>query len=84
MARATDPPFPPSFRRDDGAILAVAVIALVPFWLGLIPGGPTLGLDMLLMVPAMLLVMFSRVDEYSEPHRIPAKPPRMHRRAITH
>lgn len=63
-----------------GAMFAVAVIALVPFWLGFIPGGPTLGLDMLLMVPAMLLVMFSRVDEYSEPH--PGKRPPM--RAVAH
>jgi hypothetical protein len=63
-----------------GAMFAVAIIALVPFWLGFIPGGATLGLDMLLMVPAMLLVMVSRVDEYSGPH--PVKQPRM--RAVAH
>jgi hypothetical protein len=67
-----------------GAMLAVAVIALLPFWLGLIPGRPSMGIDMLLMVPAMLLVMFARVDEYSQPHGIPAHPPALHGRAITH
>jgi hypothetical protein len=63
-----------------GAMFAVAVIALVPFWVGFIPGGTTLGLGMLLMVPAMLLAMFYRMDEYSEPH--PVKQPRT--RAVAH
>ena len=67
-----------------GAMVVAALIALMPFWLDRIPGGATLGLNMLLMLPAMLLVMFYRVDEYSEPHAIPAKPPAAHRRAITH
>lgn len=57
-----------------GAMFAVGLVALLPFWLGFIAGGPTLGLDMLLMVPAMLAVMFYRVDEYSEAH--PPKPAR--------
>jgi hypothetical protein len=68
----------------SGAMIVVAVIALVPFWLGFIPGGATLGLDMLLMVPGMLLAMLYRVDEYSGPRRVPAKSPGAHGHAITH
>ena len=68
------------FTGVAGAMFAVAITALVPFWLGFTAGGPTLGLDMLLMVPAMLAVMLYRVDEYSKPHRPksaspPARPP---------
>ena len=58
-----------------GAMVAAAVIALVPFWLGFLPGGAPVGLEMLLMVPAMLLAMFYRVDEYSEPHPVKAAAP---------
>jgi hypothetical protein len=41
---------------------------LVLYWLGAIPPPGVLGLQMMLMVPAMLGVMLYRREEYSAPH----------------
>jgi hypothetical protein len=41
---------------------------LVLYWLGAIPAGGVLGLQMMLMIPAMLGVMLYRKEEYSAPH----------------
>ena len=47
-------------------ILAIALLAL--FWLGVISAHVVLPLEMALMVPAMVVVMLYRVDEYTVPH----------------
>lgn len=52
---------------------ALALLAL--YGLGVISKGPVLPGQMILMLPAMLLVMLFRVDEYSAPHA-PASPGR--------
>jgi hypothetical protein len=41
---------------------------LVLYWLGAIPSRGVLGLQMMLMIPAMLLLMLYRKEEYSAPH----------------
>lgn len=41
---------------------------LVLHWLGAIAGGPVLGLQMALMVPAMVAAMLYRRDEYTAAH----------------
>jgi hypothetical protein len=41
---------------------------LVLHWVAAIPARGVLGLQMMLMVPAMLVVMLYRKDEYSAPH----------------
>jgi hypothetical protein len=45
---------------------------LVLYWLGAIPSRGVLGLQMMLMIPAMLLLMLYRQEEYSAPHRAAA------------
>lgn len=42
--------------------------ALVLYWLGAIPAEGVLGLQMMLMIPAMLGAMLYRKEEYSAPH----------------
>jgi hypothetical protein len=49
-----------------------AFALLVLFWLGAISAHVVLPLQMALMLPSMILVMLSRVDDYSEPHRVTA------------
>jgi len=51
-----------------GAMFVPAAALLVLFWLGVIPEGAVLPGQMALMVPAMVLVMLYRVDEYGTPH----------------
>jgi flagellar biosynthetic protein FliP len=46
---------------------------LVLYWLGSIPSRGVLGLQMMLMLPAMLLLMLYRKEKYSAPH--PARAP---------
>src|SRR4029450_10103651 len=41
---------------------------LMLYWLGAIPAPGVLGLQMMLMVPAMLGAMLYRKEEYSAPH----------------
>jgi hypothetical protein len=41
---------------------------LMLYWLGVIPSGAVLGLQMMLMLPAMLGVMLYRKEEYCAPH----------------
>ena len=50
------------------AMFVPATALLVLFWLGVIPEGAVVPGQMALMVPAMVLVMLYRVDEYSAPH----------------
>lgn len=48
-------------------VLALALLAL--FWLGIVSAHVVLPLEMALMIPAMILVMLYRVDEYAgHPH----------------
>lgn len=42
--------------------------AFVLYGAGVIPGGGVLGIQMMLMVPAMLAAMLYRKDQYSAPH----------------
>ena len=44
------------------------VVLLVPFWVGLLPGGALLAATHLLMLPAMFVVMLRRSDEYTHDH----------------
>jgi flagellar biosynthetic protein FliP len=41
---------------------------LVLYWLDLLPPQAVLGLQMMLMIPAMVLAMLYRKEEYSAPH----------------
>ncbi len=50
------------------AMFVPALALLVLFWVGVIPKGTVVPLQMVLMLPAMILVMLYRVDEYSAPH----------------
>jgi flagellar biosynthetic protein FliP len=55
-----------------GEMAAAMNLPLLPLlvlnWLGTIPAAGVLGLQMMLMVPAMLGVMLYRKEEYSAPH----------------
>jgi len=55
-----------------GEMAAAMSLPLLPllllYWLGAIPGRGVLGGQMMLMIPAMLLLMLYRKDEYSAPH----------------
>jgi hypothetical protein len=51
-----------------GAMFVLALAVLVPFWLGEISASVVLPVEMALMLPAMILVMLYRVDDYAEPH----------------
>ena len=55
-----------------GEMAAAMNLPLLPlfalYWLGAIPAPAVLGLQMMLMVPAMLGVMLYRREEYSAPH----------------
>jgi flagellar biosynthetic protein FliP len=60
-----------SWERGEemaGAMFVPALALLVLFWLGGIPDGAVVPLQMVLMLLAMILVMLYRVDEYSAPH----------------
>ena len=50
------------------AMFVPALALLMLFWVGAIPEGSVVPLQMGLMLPAMLLVMLYRVDEYSAAH----------------
>jgi hypothetical protein len=51
------------------AMFVLALACLVPFWLGSISATVVLPLEMNLMLPAMILVMLYRYDEYAgHPH----------------
>jgi hypothetical protein len=52
----------------SGAMAVLALALLVPFWTGAISASVVLPLEMALMLPAMILVMVYRVDDYAEPH----------------
>jgi flagellar biosynthetic protein FliP len=54
-----------------GAMYVPLAVLIVPFWLGVLPGGALLGLMHVLMLPAMWLVMLRRPDEYVHEHRAP-------------
>jgi hypothetical protein len=51
-------------------VLALALLAL--FWLGTISAHVVLPMEMALMIPAMILVMLYRVDEYTGHRHTPA------------
>ena len=58
---------------ERGGEMAVAMNlpvlpALVLYWLGAIPSDGVLGLQMMLMIPAMLGTMLYRKEEYTAPH----------------
>jgi hypothetical protein len=55
-----------------GAMFVPALALLALFWLGGIQDGAVVPLQMVLMLPAMILVMLYRVDEYSAPHTLTA------------
>jgi hypothetical protein len=58
-----------------GAMFGLGFAVLVPFWLGIIPAGAALPLEMALMIPVMVLVMLYRLDEYTgQPPRLVAAP----------
>jgi flagellar biosynthetic protein FliP len=54
---------------EMAAAMNVPVLPLlVLYWFGAIPSEGVLGLQMMLMLPAMLGVMLFRKEEYSAPH----------------
>ena len=57
-----------------GAMYVPLAVLIVPFWLGVLPGGALLGLMHVLMLPAMWLVMLRRPDEYVHDHRASVGP----------
>jgi hypothetical protein len=56
----------------SGAMFLLAFVLLVLLWLGLISAHVVLPLEMALMVPAMILVMLHRFDEYGLSGRLPS------------
>lgn len=50
------------------AMYAPLAVLLIPFWVGVLPGGGLLGGMHILMLPAMWLVMAHRREEYSHDH----------------
>jgi len=50
------------------AMCAATAVALGMFWLHIVPEDPLIGLMHVLMLPAMLIVMLSRREEYSYAH----------------
>jgi peptidoglycan/LPS O-acetylase OafA/YrhL len=50
------------------AMLVLAFVLLVAFWLGALSAEAVLPLEMALMLPAMIAVMAVRFDEYARPH----------------
>jgi hypothetical protein len=54
------------------AMFVLALACLVPFWLGIISDSVVLPLEMNLMLPAMILVMLYRYDEYAGHRHAPA------------
>jgi hypothetical protein len=51
------------------AMFVLALACLVPFWLGIVSADVVLPLEMALMIPAMILMMLSRFEEYAgRPH----------------
>jgi hypothetical protein len=58
------------------AMFVLALACLVPFWLGTISGTVVLPLEMALMIPAMVVVMLYRIDEYAGHPGTPAVGPR--------
>jgi hypothetical protein len=51
------------------AMYVPLVVLLVPFWVGLLPGGVLLAEMHVLMLPAMWLAMLRRRDEYTHDRR---------------
>jgi hypothetical protein len=52
-----------------GAMFVLAFALLALFWLGIVSAHVVLPLEMALMIPAMIVVMLYRVDEYAgHPH----------------
>jgi hypothetical protein len=47
------------------AMFVLALALLVPFWLGITSARVVLPLEMALMIPAMVVVMLYRIDEYA-------------------
>jgi hypothetical protein len=54
---------------EMAAVMALPVLPLLLlYWLGAIPAGGVLGLQMIVMVPAMLALMLYRKGEYASQH----------------
>ena len=54
---------------EMAAVMALPVLPLLLlYWLGVIPAGGVLALQMIVMVPAMLALMLYRSAEYNSPH----------------
>ena len=49
------------------AMFVPALILLALYWVGVIAAGPVLALQMALMLPAMIVAMLCRADEYGAP-----------------
>jgi hypothetical protein len=54
------------------AMYVPLVVLAIPFWVGVLGGGALLGLMHVLMLPAMVVAMSRRRDEYVHDHRAPA------------
>ena len=56
------------------AMFVPALILLALYWVGVIAAGPVLALQMALMLPAMIVAMLCRADEYGAPHEARVTP----------
>ena len=54
------------------AMYVPLVVLIIPFWVGLLGGSALLGLMHVLMLPAMVIAMNHRRDEYVHDHRATA------------
>lgn len=52
----------------SGAMFVPLVILIGPFWAGVLSGGALLGWMHVLMLPAMVIAMRHRLDEYARDH----------------
>ena len=59
----------PAIAEMAAAMYVPLAVLLIPFWIGVLPGGALLGAMHVLMLPAMWLVMLNRRAEYTQEHR---------------
>jgi len=61
----------------SAAMFVPAAVLIVPFWAGALSGDALLGAMHILMLPAMVIAMLRRRDEYAQDHHrhLPAVPP---------
>jgi flagellar biosynthetic protein FliP len=59
----------PPIGEMSAAMFAPVLVLIGPFWAGVLPGGVLLAAMHVLMLPAMVIAMLHRRDEYAQDHR---------------